>query len=74
MVAVDVTPANSDGMLYRERLKNNLPHGWKKQSTDNGIMLAQAAAGTDQKLLLSMILLITGLLLYAWNRQAGHHE
>ena len=72
MVAVDVTPANTDGMLYRERLKNNLPHSWKKQSSVDGIMLAQADAGTQQNLFLSLLLFITGLLLYRWNKQAGN--
>ena len=73
MVAVDVTPANSNGMLYHERLKNNLPHGWDKQSMVNGIMLAQADAGTEQKLLLSMIVFILALLIYHYNRQVKRH-
>ena len=29
LVAVDVTPANSSGLLYREKLKTSLPRGWK---------------------------------------------
>ncbi len=29
LVAVDVTPVNSTGLLYSEKLKTNLPHGWK---------------------------------------------
>ncbi|MBT8119671.1 MAG: marine proteobacterial sortase target protein [Gammaproteobacteria bacterium] len=73
MVAVDITPANSDGMLYRERLKNNLPHGWKQRLPVNGIMLAQAAAGTERKLLLSMIMFIIALLIYRWNREVKSH-
>lgn len=29
LVAVDVTAVNSSGHLHSEKLKNNLPHGWK---------------------------------------------
>ena len=30
LVAVDVTAVNSSGHLHSEKLKNNLPHGWKQ--------------------------------------------
>jgi Ca-activated chloride channel homolog len=78
MVAVDITPTNTDGMLYREHMKNNLPHGWKQTSTVNGIMLAQGAAGTEQKLLLSISLFFIALVLYRCklynrNRNVAHH-
>ena len=29
LVAVDLTPVNNTGLLYSEKLKTNLPHGWK---------------------------------------------
>jgi len=74
MVAVDVTPVNSDGMLYRERLKNNLPQGWKNRASTHGIMLAQAAAGSELNFLISMLSLLTGLLLYRWTRQNGYRH
>jgi Ca-activated chloride channel family protein len=45
MVAVDVTPVNSTGLLYSEKLKTNLPHGWKagqsKQPVIQQILLAR---------------------------------
>ncbi len=46
LVAVDVTPVNVTELLYQQRMKNNLPHGWKNSLASNGIMLAQTAAGT----------------------------
>ncbi len=66
LVAVDVTPVNADGMLYRQRLKNNLPHGWKNSVATNGLMLAQTASSSKLNLLLALILFITAILLYVW--------
>jgi len=77
MVAVDVTPTNDSGMLYREQMKNNLPHGWKKSAPANdlppapelifaSLQLPQTASSFRLNLLLAMILLVTGLLLYRW--------
>jgi Ca-activated chloride channel family protein len=63
MVAVDVTPVNTDGMLYRERLKNNLPHGWKNQSSVDGIMLAQASTGSMLNLLLAILFFVGALVM-----------
>jgi Ca-activated chloride channel family protein len=64
MVAVDVTPVNADGMLYRERLKNNLPHGWKNSAASNGLMLAQTAAGSTLNLFLSFLFFIGAMLMH----------
>jgi Ca-activated chloride channel family protein len=66
MVAVDVTPVNNDGMLYRERIKNNLPHGWNNRASTEGIMLAQAASSSRFNLLLAIVLFITATFLYRW--------
>jgi len=45
LVAVDVTPVNSTGLLYSEKLKTNLPHGWKlgqnKQPAIQQMLMAQ---------------------------------
>jgi len=45
LVAVDVTPVNSSGLLYSEKLKTNLPHGWKtgqnKQPAKPQVLFAQ---------------------------------
>ena len=45
LVAVDVTPVNNSGSLYTEKLKTNLPHGWKtgknKQPGTQQMLIAQ---------------------------------
>ncbi len=64
LVAVDVTPVNAEGMLYRQRLKNNLPHGWKNSAAANGLMLAQTAAGSGFNLLMSLLLFFGALFMY----------
>ena len=75
LVAVDVTPANDSAMLYREHLKNNLPHGWKNSSPAKQLMpapgmilaslqLPQTASSSRFNLLLAIIFFITGLLFY----------
>ena len=66
LVAVDVTPVNADGMLYRERLKNNLPHGWKSSASANGLMLAQASTNSRLNLLLAMITFLAAALIVRW--------
>ena len=63
LVAVDVTPVNTDGLLYRERLKNNLPHGWKKPTAVDGLMLAQASTGSMLNLLLAFLFFVGALFL-----------
>ena len=67
LLAVDVTPVNAGGLLYRERMKNNLPHGWKKSATANGLMLARAATSSKFNLLLAIIFFISATLLYRLN-------
>ena len=64
LVAVDVTPANAEGLLYHERLKNNLPHGWKNATSDNGLLLAQTATRSQLNLLLAVILFFMGVFIY----------
>jgi Ca-activated chloride channel homolog len=66
MVAVDITPVNDSSMLYRERVKNNLPHGWKNTSSANGLMLAQTATSSRFNLLLAMIFFLAATFLYRW--------
>jgi len=46
LVAVDVTPVNSSGQLYSEKLKTNLPRGWK---------LGQAKHPERQQMLLAQL-------------------
>jgi len=69
LVAVDITQVNAEGLLYRERLKNKLPHGWKKPAASNRVMLAQTATGSKQNMFVALILFVISLLLFRWHRQ-----
>ena len=64
LVAVDVTPVNVEGLLLRQRMKNNLPHGWKRTISTEGLMLAQTATSSNMNLLLGLSSLLAALLLY----------
>ncbi len=64
LVAVDKTPANISEMLYRQRMKNNLPHGWKQAPTSNGIMLAQTATSLQLNLLLASLFFFATIFIY----------
>lgn len=64
LVAVDVTPVNVTELLYQQRMKNNLPHGWRVPSASNGLMLAQTATGSPFKLLMSLLLFLAAFLMY----------
>ena len=68
LLAVDVTPVNNSGELYKKRLKNNLPQGWKNTASTNHLMLAQAATSSKLNLLLALIFFISAALLYQWNK------
>lgn len=81
LVAVDVTPANDSGLLYQERMKNNLPHGWKKSSPEKqlipanqmilaSLQLPQTASSSRLNMLLAVILFFMGMLLYLWKNTA----
>lgn len=68
LVAVDVTPVNQGGMLYQERLKNNLPHGWtaaqqKEKLLVAQISLPQTATPLFKHLIFAITLFTLGLML-----------
>jgi len=69
LLAVDVTPVNAGGLLHPERMKNNLPSGWKNPTSANDLMLARAATGSKLNLLLAVIFFISAVSLYRWNKQ-----
>ncbi len=69
LVAVDLTPVNTEGLLYRHRLKNNLPHGWKNSAAANGIMLAQTATSSRLNMLVALIMFIAAITLWRYHRQ-----
>lgn len=66
LVAVDVTPVNVDGLLLRQRMKNNLPHGWKRATSTEGLMLAQTATDSKFHLLMSFMLLLSALMMHRY--------
>ena len=68
LVAVDVTPVNANGLLYRQKMKNNLPHGWSQASGGQTIMLAQTAAGWRLHLLMAAVFFTGACLLHGWRR------
>ncbi len=74
LLAVDVTPVNAGGMLHRELMKNNLPHGWKRPESINNLMLAQAATDSNFNLLLAIIFFIAGTLFYQWNKHGEDYH
>ncbi len=69
LLAVDLTPVNSEGLLYRQRLKNRLPHGWKKPVPTMNIMLAQTSTSSRLNMLIAFILFIAAATLLAYRRQ-----
>jgi len=69
LVAVDLTPVNTDGLLYRKRLKNKLPYGWKNSATANGIMLAQTATSSRLNMIVALIMFIAAITLWRYHRQ-----
>jgi Ca-activated chloride channel family protein len=76
MVAIDITPANTSGLLRHEQLKNNLPHGWQTPSPE--IMLAQIslpATASNARLYatLALSVFIAGLFLLYWKPFRNHY-
>jgi len=66
LVAVDVTPSNTEGLLYQEKMKNNLPHGWTRSTQNKDVMLAQirlpqTATSTRLNVFFAVMLLIVAL-------------
>ncbi len=77
LVAVDVTPVNSSGLLHSEKLKTNLPHGWKLgqpgQSTTPGLLMAQlnlpqTATSAALHLMIALMLFALAMVCYLWRQ------
>ena len=77
LVAVDVTPVNSSGQIYTDRLKTNLPHGWKPEQTrqpaSSQIRLAQinlprTATDAYLHLMIAAMLLALAMVVYLWRK------
>jgi len=77
LVAVDVTPVNSSGHLHSEKLKNNLPHGWKPgqsppparhQMLMAQLNLPQTATTASLHMLIASMLFALAMMIYQWRK------
>ena len=77
LVAVDVTPVNSSGMLYSEKLKTKLPHGWKSdpnaQPQKQHMLMAQlnlpqTATSTSLHIMTAAMLFALAMVFYLWRK------
>jgi Ca-activated chloride channel family protein len=77
LVAVDTTPVNSSGLLYSEKLKTSLPHGWdparRPLPTGQQVLLAQlalpqTATGAAQHGLTALMLFALAMVFYFWRK------
>jgi Ca-activated chloride channel family protein len=77
LVAVDVTPVNSSGQLYSEKLKTSLPHGWKPGQTKQPVQpqmfmaqlsLPQTATSAPLHLLIASMLFAMTMIVYLWRK------
>ena len=77
LVAVDVTPVNSSGLLYSDKLKTSLPHGWDpaRGSGPAGqqVMLAQlalpqTATGAALHSLIALMLFALAMVFHFWRK------
>ena len=77
LVAVDRTPVNSSGMLYSEKLKTGLPHGWKTgrshRPESTPILLAQlnlpqTATTAGLHIMTSAMLFALAMVFYLWRK------
>ncbi len=77
LVAVDVTPVNSSGHLYSEKLKTNLPHGWKPDKTNQQhgqqifmaqLSLPQTATTAPLHMMIAGMLFSMAMILFLWRK------
>jgi Ca-activated chloride channel family protein len=77
LVAVDVTPINSSGYLYSEKLKTNLPHGWKRDKGNQHygqqmfmaqLGLPQTATAAPLHLMIAFMLFAMAMIFYQWRK------
>lgn len=77
LVAVDVTPVNSSGLLHSEKLKTNLPHGWKpgqsSQPASPQLLIAQlnlpqTATSAALHMMLALMLFALAMVFYLWRQ------
>jgi Ca-activated chloride channel family protein len=67
LVAVDITAVNSSGHLHSEKLKNNLPHGWKqgRSPSPTGQQMLMAQLNLPQTATTAALHMIIAAMLFA---------
>ena len=77
LVAVDVTPVNSSGLLYSEKLKSALPHGWDpskiRHPAGQQILLAQlglpqTASDAGLHMMIATMLFALAMVFLLWRK------
>ena len=76
LVAVDVTPVNNSGTLHTEKIKTNLPHGWKageQQPAGPQLLLAQlnlpqTATSAFLHVMIASMLFALAMLFWSWKK------
>ncbi len=77
LVAVDITPVNSSGFIYSEKLKTNLPSGWKavqnKQPYTHQMLMAQlslpqTSTTASLHILIASMLFALAMMIYQWRK------
>jgi Ca-activated chloride channel family protein len=68
MLAVDVTPVRSGGLLDQKRFKSNLPKGWGGK--DSGVRLAQTASSAPLHLFIGLAMLMLAFVITMTRRNS----
>ena len=77
LVAVDVTPVNNSGLLVSEKLKTNLPHGWKlgknNQPARQQVLMAQlnlpqTATAASMHMIIASMLFALAMVFHLWRK------
>ena len=77
LVAVDVTPVNSSGILHREKLKTGLPRGWRPQQNQSipgqTVLVAQlnlpkTATNAPVHVMIASMLFALAMVIYLWRK------
>ena len=64
---MDVTPVNNSGQLFSEKLKTNLPQGWKagKEQRPSGTQMLMAQLNLPQTATTAALHIMTASMLFA---------
>ncbi len=77
LVAVDITPVNNSGLLFSEKMKTNLPHGWKlgknNQPAKQQLLMAQlnlpqTATTASMHMIIASMLFALAMVFHLWRK------